>query len=449
MSNSPNNNNHNNNNDDNNNYYDDWLNQPYYYNDTHLESTLCPCSKTITCTKVIDLLTNNIVLLSNIKQNNLITLQSELFKSQKHNEELTVQLTTEKRKRLSLQDEIMELEEDKQVKKQKFSNKYETKYYKKNRDSYSDDKINEIFNNLKTIKDIIKLKKDFKYYRHINKLQKLYNTIPALEKLNDMIGLNDLKNDLFKVIIYYVQNNHTDEYLHTIIQGPPGVGKTEFSKIYADIFVRLGILKSDSFIEIKKDDLVAKYLGQTSHRTKELLERGMGGVIFLDEAYSLGNAEKRDSFAKEAIDMINQYLSERKNEFMFIIAGYEEDLDACFFSFNRGLKRRFSHKFTIEKYNEIELAEIFKLKMINIGYVIDTETLPDNKYLDFFKKNYKKFENFAGDIERLSNYIKYEQSFRCFKSNKNNKVITIDDLVSALGKFKESNKYEPPMGMYV
>ena len=73
----------------------------------------------------------------------------------------------------------------------------------------------------------------------------------------------------------------------------------------------------------------------------------MGGVVFLDEAYSLGNEEKRDSFSKEAIDMINQYLSEKKNEFMMIVAGYDDELDKCFFSYNPGLKRRFSSYYKI------------------------------------------------------------------------------------------------------
>ena len=108
--------------------------------------------------------------------------------------------------------------------------------------------------------------------KHNLKLQRLYYLIEPLTKLDNMIGLKNVKEDIFKTIIYYTTKQYTDEYLHTIINGPPGVGKTEFAKIYAEIFLRLGILKTNSFLEIKKDDLVAKYLGQTSHRTKELLE---------------------------------------------------------------------------------------------------------------------------------------------------------------------------------
>ena len=94
-------------------------------------------------------------------------------------------------------------------------------------------------------------------------------------------------------------------------------------------------------------------------KTRELLEKASGGVLFIDEAYSLGNSEKRDSFSKEAIDMINQYLSENKNDLMVIIAGYDEELDKCFFAYNPGLKRRFSSYYKIEGYDYNELIDIF------------------------------------------------------------------------------------------
>ena len=173
----------------------------------------------------------------------------------------------------------------------------------------------------------------------------------------------------------------------------------------------------------------------------------MGGVVFLDEGYSLGNNEKRDSFAKEAIDMINQYLSERKKDFMFVVAGYEQDLENCFFSFNRGLKRRFSQWINIEKYSKEELIKIFELKISEFGYKLDS-TLEKKELNNFFDKNYRKFENYAGDIEKIINYIKYEQSYRCFRDNVENKIINIEDLKKSIDKFKCVKTNEPPQGMY-
>jgi SpoVK/Ycf46/Vps4 family AAA+-type ATPase len=325
------------------------------------------------------------------------------------------------------------------------SSKYNVIKYKKTKTSLSDEDICNIFSSLRNIQDIIKLQDQWVSVKHDPKLQRLCNIIPPLAKLDQMIGLESVKEEIFKVIVYWIQNPHTDEYLHTVIEGPPGVGKTEFAKIYADIFVRLGILKSNKFIEIKKDDLVAKYLGQTSHRTKEVLESGMGGVIFLDEAYSLGNEEKRDSFAKEAIDMINQYLSERKKDFMFIIAGYSDDLEKCFFAFNKGLKRRFSHHFSIQKYTSEELGKIFVSKIESKGYQLDS-SIDINK---FFKANKERFGSYGGDVEKFVNYIKYDQSLRCFKANIESKTITIQDMDSAVNKLPKPDVYIPPAGMYV
>jgi SpoVK/Ycf46/Vps4 family AAA+-type ATPase len=325
------------------------------------------------------------------------------------------------------------------------SSKYDIVKYKKTKKSFEDEDITKLFSSLKNIQDIIKLKDKWYGTRHDEKLQRLYNIIPPLTKLDEMIGLESVKEEIFKVIIYWIQNPHTDEYLHTVIEGPPGVGKTEFAKIYADIFVRLRVLKSSKFIEIKKDNLVAKYLGQTSHRTKEVLESGMGGVIFLDEAYSLGNEEKRDSFAKEAIDMINQYLSERKKDFMFIVAGYSDDLEKCFFAFNKGLKRRFSHHFSIDGYTPEELSKIFVSKIESKGYILDIK-IDINK---FFRANKERFGCYAGDIEKFVNYIKYEQSLRCFKTNISGKNIKLEDMESSITKLTKPNIYQPPPGMYV
>ena len=389
-------------------------------------------------------LTDNLTILTKIQSNNYYTMNEEINRLKSQNNLLNLSLTSEKRKLAELTN--IDDENENENKRLKL-NKYSVKTYKKNNESYDENKINTIFNGLKTLKDIINLKKYWKNIKHNYKLQKLYHLIPALEKLEVMIGLNNVKTNLFKIIIYYIQHGYTDEYLHTVIHGPPGVGKTEFAKIYADIFVRLGILNTEKFIEIKKDDLVAEYLGQTSHRTKKVLENAMGGVIFLDEAYSLGNSEKRDSFAKEAIDMINQYLSERKKDFMFIIAGYEEELDACFFSFNRGLKRRFSHYFKIDKYSDKELMEIFKLKIKQKLYEID---ISDDKLLNFFKDKYSMFENYAGDVEKLVNFIKYEQNIRCFRNNISNRKIILEDLIESFKfiKTKEKKDKRPPFGMY-
>ena len=352
-------------------------------------------------------------------------LEKEKEKLQEEKEKLNNDVRIIKRKLFSteklLDDEIYKRSKsDTEVSNnENLFKRYEIYKYRLNKFSYNKEEINNLFKSINSINDIIALKDKWQCIKHNDKLQRFYHLIPALENLNAMIGLKQVKEDVFMKIIYYTMNPYNEEYLHTQISGPPGVGKTEFAKIYADIFLRLGILKNDSFTEIKRDDLIGKYLGQTAPKTRELLEKGMGGVIFLDEAYSLGNEDKRDSFSKEAIDMINQYLSEKKNEFMFIIAGYEEDCEKCFFAYNKGLKRRFSSHYRIESYTSLELKNIF-IGKINKKYNL---FVTDEELLKFFEKNKDSFIHFGGDIEKFYNEIKYTHCYRIFKESKNSKEL--------------------------
>ena len=320
-------------------------------------------------------------------------------------------------------------------------------FISKHKSSWSDEKIQQTIRTIKSIDDIIKLNHQWEYIKHNQTLQRLYYLIPALIRLNSMIGLNDIKKDIFKKIIYYIQNPHNEEYLHTIISGPPGVGKTEFARIYADIFVRLGVLKSNKFTEIKRDDLVGQYLGHTAIQTRKLLDEAMGGVLFLDEAYSLGNQEQRDSFSKEAIDMLNQYLSEQKGQFMFIIAGYEEDLNSCLFAYNKGMRRRFHSHYNMSGYKPDELRQIFNRKIQEANY---QTSIPNTELDCFFKENKQHFKYFGGDIEKLVNEIKQVQSLRTFSSNIKSREVIFSDITQALENIEYKNDTsQPPPFMYM
>ena len=103
------------------------------------------------------------------------------------------------------------------------------------------------------------------------------------------------------------------------------------------IFSGLGVLKKNKFMKVTRADLIAGYLGQTALKTQDVIKDSLGGVLFIDEAYALGNMEKRDSFAKECIDTLCEGLSDNKDNLMVIIAGYEKELKECFFNYNAGL----------------------------------------------------------------------------------------------------------------
>ena len=231
-------------------------------------------------------------------------------------------------------------------------------------DGVNDDDLIPINKELNSIDDLIELGKTYKkddkkkYTLDMVVLNKL---VEPLENLKKMVGMKSVKETIVNLILYNIQNfeKRNSSMLHTIIEGSPGTGKTEVAKIIADIYLKMGILKNDKFKSVKRNDLVGQYLGHTANKTQEVINSIKGGVLFIDEAYSLGNPEGRDSYSKECIDIINQNLSEGKCDFVCIIAGYPDALKNSFFSYNQGLERRFPYRFKIDDYDEKELCDIF------------------------------------------------------------------------------------------
>jgi len=279
-------------------------------------------------------------------------------------------------------------------------------------------------------------------------LEVLYKLVKPLSKLKAMIGLDNVKNAIVDMILYYLQQFETknNSMLHTVIEGPPGVGKTQLGKILAEVYAGLGVIPSNKFKLVKRSDLVGEYLGHTAPKTQKVFDDADGGVLFIDEAYSLGNEEKRDSFSKECIDVINQNLSENKNV-ICIIAGYPDELDKCFFSYNPGLKRRFPFKFTIDGYKGDELRDIFIKKVGDVKWKINEE-LNVKDLTDFFNKNKEQFQYFGGDIENFLLNCKFAHSRRVFgKHPKNKRKLNKTDLEIGFDRFvsnKKKNKDIPP-----
>lgn len=288
---------------------------------------------------------------------------------------------------------------------------------------------------VETLDDLIELGKSYKPDKKYSvDLQLLNKIIPALEELNKMVGIKRVKLDIVDHIIFYIQklDNRNKDTLHTVIEGPPGVGKTELGKILGKIYLQMGILKNNVFKKVSRGDMVAKYLGQTAIKTEELIDSCKGGVMFIDEVYSLGNQEKRDSFSKEAIDTLNMKLSDMKNDFVCIVAGYPREIDECFFSYNPGLNSRFPIRFSIDPYSPKELLQIFR------KIVKDNEwTMSDDIKLSFFKKNYEEFKYYGRDMEILFSKAKRAHSKRIFTDPNAIKKQLIDvDLENALNMFK-------------
>lgn len=296
---------------------------------------------------------------------------------------------------------------------------------------------------VKSIKELIELGKSIKFYRNIDTIM-LWRMLPYLQELNDMIGMDSLKETIFYQIIYYLQGLHTknrnEEYLHTAIYGPPGCGKTTIAKIIGKIYQSMNILSPNGNFKVAyRDDFVAGYLGQTATKTKKLLNSCIGGVLFIDEIYALGPRDKdRDSFAKEAIDTITGFLSEHKNDFCCIVAGYEDEVRNCFFGMNKGLERRFPWIHRIPEYKSKELYQIF-MKMIkesNWDIAFDEKTLTT-----IIENNKEFFKNAGGDIETFLTKCKMMHSKRVFCLGKEHKfILTKEDILQAIDFLKKNNK---------
>jgi SpoVK/Ycf46/Vps4 family AAA+-type ATPase len=269
----------------------------------------------------------------------------------------------------------------------------------------------------------------------------LHKIKEPLIELNNMIGMKNIKENILYQLLYFIQDMHkigtnTNDFMHTIIYGIPGTGKTEVAKIIGKIFANLGILKKGTFKKVTRNDLIAGYLGQTAIKTKAVINESLGGVLFIDEVYSLGNIEKRDSFSKECIDTLCEALSDKKDELMVIIAGYEKEINECFFSYNEGLSSRFTWRFNTDEYNSGELYQIFKKKVENIGWNLDNEIT--SKWFDKNKKNFK----FQGrDMEILLFKTKIVHSKRVFcQSTEEKTKIIVKDLEKGLELFLKNNE---------
>ena len=315
--------------------------------------------------------------------------------------------------------------------------------------------------NFKSLTDVIEISKKYKSRRKRTRsddqmsynldMEKLCECIEPLEKLNNLIGMEDIKQNIIDQILFYAQDLNTNEMMHICLTGPPGVGKTTVGKILAEIYCSLGFLTTDKFKVVGRSDLIGGYLGQTAIKTKKVLKDSIGGVLFIDEAYSLGSGKNDDdSYAKECIDTINQILSENTSEFIMIIAGYKNELDRCFFNMNPGLRRRFPWVYDLKNYNVKNLKDIFIHQVKENRW--DFEENFDFNLLDsIFTENL--FKNNGGDTLTLFDFSKICHSRRVFgKKRKFKKKLNLEDISSALVLIKkkaQTKPDEPPYGMYI
>lgn len=258
------------------------------------------------------------------------------------------------------------------------------------------------------------------------------------EDLNSLVGLKKVKNMLHELVDLIELKNKagndlkiSNTNMHMVFLGNPGTGKTTVARIVAQILYNLNYIKQNKLIEVSSKDLVAEYVGQTAPKTMAVIEKAMGGVLFIDEAYSLASGKGQgNSYNEEAIATLIQAMENSRDNLVVIFAGYTVEMQD-FLNANSGIVSRIGYTVEFEDYTEDELVQIFKNMVKKAGFEITDEAIQKAKDIIKKYKNTKNFGNarFARSLYEKS-VIKHASNTKGKKRKNILKTITAEDISS-------------------
>lgn len=291
------------------------------------------------------------------------------------------------------------------------------------------------------------------YKKDIPTVEELTNTGnnikgESLELLDDIIGMKELKDKIKEFEDYVIFQNKAknsgislvETNMNMVFVGNSGTGKTTIARIMAKLLFDLGVVKENKLIEVGKKDLVGQYVGQTAPKTAKVIEKAIGGVLFIDEAYSL--TEGKDSFGTEAVETLLKAMEDHKGDLVVIFAGYRKGMQQ-FIDSNPGLASRIGYTFEFPDYNEYELADILYKKIDRC----------DMEITDKAKENVTKIMKYFCNVENIGNgrfvdkvlqeiLIKHAKNYKKnIKQIREEDIPTIKEMIEVV--FNGSNMTDP------
>ncbi|MES1265954.1 MAG: CbbX protein, partial [Variovorax sp.] len=207
----------------------------------------------------------------------------------------------------------------------------------------------------------------------------------------------------------------TPPSLHMCFTGNPGTGKTTVAMRMAEVLKQLGYVRKGHLVAVTRDDLVGQFIGHTAPKTKEIVKKAMGGVLFIDEAYYLYKPENERDYGQESIEILLQVMENHRDDLVVILAGYKDRMDT-FFGSNPGMASRIAHHIDFPDYTEAELMQIAQLMLTQLNYSFDSEAEPAFTRYVSLRKQQPHFAN-ARSIRNALDRIRLRHATRLFSAD--------------------------------